>query len=61
MKSLLVFVYFINATEMNGPDNECEWHGATRLIHAALGLSSRLDHRGVFDAFVNVTHLRTAV
>jgi len=36
--SSLVFLYFTNATDMDGPASEAEWHGAVRLIHAALGL-----------------------
>src|SRR4029078_11196556 len=34
----LVFVYFTHDPDMTGPENESEWHGAIRLLHAALGL-----------------------
>jgi hypothetical protein len=51
--SVLVFVYFTGAAEMNGPEDDCEWRGAMRLLHAALGLPAHLDTRGVYDAFVD--------
>jgi hypothetical protein len=37
----LVFLYFTNAVDMDGPATEEEWHGATRLIHAVLGVARR--------------------
>lgn len=59
--STLVFLYFVNAQDMKGPVAEEEWHGAVRLIHAALGLPDDLRRFGVFDAFVDVRQLRDAV
>ena len=56
--SVLVFLYFLNDTEMNGPSSEAEWRGAMRLIHAALGVPADLRRFGVFDAFVDVRRLR---
>ncbi|MBR0899576.1 hypothetical protein JQ616_31885 [Bradyrhizobium tropiciagri] len=61
LKSSLAFVYFVNADDMQGPRSEEEWHGAIRLIHAALGLPKDLRSRGVFDAFVDVERLRDVV
>ncbi|MHC2332837.1 hypothetical protein [Bradyrhizobium sp. USDA 4454] len=58
LSSRLVFLYFVNAEDMLGPPSEQEWHGAIRLIHAALGLPKDLRSRGVFDAFVDVKRLR---
>ncbi|MDN4982224.1 hypothetical protein QY049_03160 [Bradyrhizobium sp. WYCCWR 13022] len=58
LKSSLVFLYFVNAEDMQGPVTEEEWHGAIRLIHAVLGLPKDLRSRGVFDAFVDVKRLR---
>lgn len=58
LKSSLVFLYFVNAEDMRGPMTEEEWHGAIRLIHAVLGLPNDLRRRGVFDAFIDVRHLR---
>ncbi len=34
-----------------------EWQGATRLIHACLGLPEDLTHFGVFEAFVDARRL----
>ena len=56
--SALVFVYFTYDPDMRGPESECEWHGAIRLLHAALGLPAQLEHRGVFDVFLDVRRLQ---
>lgn len=61
VRSTLAFLYFVKATEMGGPEDECEWRGAIRLLHAALGLPSELRGRGVFEAFVDVRQLSGAV
>jgi hypothetical protein len=58
VRSMLVFVYFINDPDMKGPEVECEWRGAVRLLHAALGLPAHLEPRGVFDAFLDVRQLQ---
>jgi len=57
----LVFLYFVNADDVEGPMSEAEWHGASRLIHAALGLPKDLRRFGVFDAFVDARLLNDAV
>ncbi len=58
LRSALVFLYFVNADDMLGPMSEEEWHGAVRLIHAALGLPKDLTRYGVFDAFLDVRLLQ---
>jgi hypothetical protein len=60
MQSSLVFLYFTNAVDMDGPTTEEEWHGASRLIHAVLGLPADLSQFGVFDAFVDARDLADA-
>jgi hypothetical protein len=57
VSSTLVFVYFINDRDMAGPSSEEEWHDASRLIHAALGLPADLRAHHVFDAFVDIEDL----
>jgi hypothetical protein len=57
LDSSLVFLYFTNAVDMNGPATEREWHGATRLIHAILGLPADLSTFGVYHAFVDARQL----
>jgi hypothetical protein len=58
LKTRLVFLNFCNATDVSGPESEDEWHGATKLIHALLGLSDDLSKRGVFHAFFDARRLQ---
>lgn len=37
----LVFVYFLNAADVDGPSTKAEWDAALTLLYAALGLSRR--------------------
>lgn len=60
VQSSLVFLYFTNAVDMDGPTTEEEWHGASRLIHAVLGLPADLSRFGVFHAFVDARDLADA-
>jgi hypothetical protein len=60
LPSILVFLYFTNAPDMDGPETSVEWKGAIRLLHAALGLPAHLQSRGVFDAFLDVRTLQDA-
>ena len=61
LDSSLVFVNFTNAADMDGPRSEEEWHGATRLIHAILGVPADLRRFSVFHAFVDARLLADAV
>ena len=58
--SSLVFLDFTNAVDMDGPTTEEEWRGATRMIHAILGLPPSLERFGVFHAYVDARHLTDA-
>jgi hypothetical protein len=58
--SALVFIYFVNDVDMQGPTSEAEWKGAIRLIHAALGLPASLTDHGVHEAFLEVRRLKNA-
>ena len=51
--SILVFLNFINATDMDGPTTELEWKGAIRLIHAVLGLPKNLESHGIYHAYID--------
>jgi len=51
--SLLIFLNFINATEIDGPTSELEWEGAVRLIHAVLGLPKSLQSHGIYHAYID--------
>jgi len=58
LPSHLVFVYFTNARDVNGPSTELEWQGAIQLIHAALGLSSGKLPDGAHEVFLDVSLLK---
>ena len=53
ISSVLIFLDFTNATEMDGPQSALEWKGATRLIHSVLGLPKNLERYDVFHAYVD--------
>jgi hypothetical protein len=53
----LIFLDFLNAKDMDGPNSRLEWEGATRLIHALLGLPQDLRKDGVFHAYLDVREL----
>ena len=55
--SSLVFLDFTNAVDMDGPTSVAEWRGATRMIHAVLGLPVDLEHFGVYHAYVDARQL----
>ena len=61
LPSKLIFLDFCNATDVNGPESADEWRGATRLIHALLGLPADLTGRGVFHAYVDVRQIQSAL
>lgn len=61
LPSHLVFLYFTNASEMQGPQSPAEWHGAIHLLHAVLGLGREIRRPGVHDVFLDVTALQSAV
>lgn len=53
----LVFLDFLNATDVQGPTTRETWEGATRLLHAALGLPASLKRHRVYHAYVDVRTL----
>ncbi len=55
--SSLVFLDFTNAVDMDGPTTVREWRGATRMIHAVLGLRANLEDFGVFHAYIDAGQL----
>lgn len=59
--SSLVFLDFTNAVDMDGPTAEEEWRGATRLIHAVLGIPANLERFGVYHAYIDARLLTDAV
>jgi hypothetical protein len=57
LPSRLVFLDFYNAPDVDGPKSEAEWIGATRLIHALLGLPADITKYGVYHAYVDVKRI----
>lgn len=55
--SSLVFVDFTNAVDMDGPSTVAEWRGATRLIHAVMGIPANLARFSVFHAYIDARQL----
>lgn len=41
LPAFLVFIYFLNATDVSGPRTVAEWEGAIHAMYAALGLSGK--------------------
>jgi hypothetical protein len=58
LPSHMVFLYFINASDVNGSSTQLEWFGATQLIHAALGLSPRKFPDGGHEVFLDMRLLK---
>jgi hypothetical protein len=61
IRSTLVFLYFLNADDMLGPTSEEEWKGASRLIHAVLGVPKDLTSHNVCDVFLDTRLLQDAL
>jgi hypothetical protein len=57
----LVFLYVINVNEMNGPTTKNEWIGATKLVHALLGLPESLEKFNVFHAFIDAHQIQSSL
>jgi hypothetical protein len=57
----LVFVYFINAIDVDGPTTGSEWDAVTALTHAALGLGRHPMLQHVHHVVVDVKNLQDAV
>lgn len=56
----LVFVYFLNATDVNGPSDRAEWIGAIKVVEGYLGLGRHRLSRYVHKIFVDVADLPPA-
>ncbi len=55
----LVFVYFVSAKDVDGPETVDEWHGAIQVLEGAIGIPKRHKYSDfVIHAFVDVERLR---
>jgi hypothetical protein len=57
----LVLVYFLNATDVNGPSQQAEYEGATKIIEHYLGIRQSKLSRYVHKLYVDVRDLPTDV
>lgn len=53
----LVFVYFVNDLEMNGPTTIEEWKGAKELLHSYFGIGRHRLQSFTTDVFIDLTNL----
>ncbi len=58
LNAWLVFLYFVNDQEMQGPDSEEMWNSHLEVVHNQLGLSQRVSIPGVANVFIDVTEFR---
>jgi hypothetical protein len=56
-QAYLIFVYFLNDREVNGPSSIEEWNGALELLHTYFGLRRHKLQRFVIDIFFNIERL----
>jgi hypothetical protein len=57
LPAYLVFVYFINDTDVMGPTSVSEWKGALSLLHSYLGIGRHKLQRYVAELFIDVNDL----
>jgi len=53
----LVFVYFLNDNEMNGPKSIGEWSGALKLLHSFLGIGRHKLSNYIADIFIDIADI----
>ena len=56
-QAYLIFVYFLNDHEVNGPSSIEEWKGALELLHTYFGLRRHKLQRFVIDIFLDIERL----
>jgi len=57
LPAYLIFVYFLNDVEMNGPTTYYEWEGALRLLNSYLGIGKHKLQKFITDVYVDVRTL----
>jgi hypothetical protein len=57
LPAYLVFVYFLNDSEMKGPKTADEWRGALKLLHTCLGIRRHRLQKFIIETFVDSTAL----
>jgi hypothetical protein len=54
----LVFVYFLNDSEMKGPSTVLEWEGAEQLLNSYLGLGRNKLRKFITNVYIDVRELQ---
>jgi hypothetical protein len=54
----LVFMYFVNAQDVDGPCSVDEWKGAIKLMHLYLGINNHRLSKYMIDLFIDVNELK---
>ena len=58
INAYLVFLYFLNDPDLDGPYTERgEWQAAIKVMHEALGIRGKVPEKYVIDVFVDVGEL----
>jgi len=58
LPAYLIFVYFMNDSDMGGPKKVEEWKGAIKLLHSFLGIGRHKLKEFVADVFIDISYLR---
>ena len=58
LPAYLAFVYFLNDSDMNGPETVEEWKGAIKLLRSYLGIGRHKLKKFIADVFIDVDCLR---
>lgn len=58
LPAYLVFVYFVNDSDMNGPKKVEEWKGAIELLNSFLGIGKHKLEKFVADIFIDIRYAR---
>ena len=57
----MIFLYFINDTEMNGPTTKEEWEGALKIINMLLGINNHKLKPYLMDIFISTNEITQLV
>jgi hypothetical protein len=57
LPAYLVFVYFLNDAEMNGPATVDTWKGAIELLHTYLGIRRNKLQKYIADVFIDINRI----
>lgn len=57
LPAYLVFVYFLNDSDMSGPETIEEWKGAIKLLHSYLGIGRHKLKKFIADIFIDINYV----